>query len=69
MGVYQDAVQLELVAVSEDYDNSAIIAALIDNILSGVHTTEDFKFECSLIHSEENYTDNKYTQLLVFEIK
>lgn len=68
-GVYQDKCNLELVVVSDNYDNSVALAELIDNCLTGNHTTDEGeKFSMLLADSSEGFDDNKYWQKLNFEI-
>lgn len=69
-GVYEDRCNLELVAVSANYDNSVALAEMIDNALTGKHETDEGeKFSMLLADSSEGFDDNKYWQRLNFEIK
>lgn len=70
MGVYEDECELTLLAVSDNYDNSVMIASAIDNALTGIHTlTDGKKVYMSIITSSETYSDNKYIQKLTYDIK
>lgn len=70
MGVYEDAVELTLVAVSDNYDMSVQIVSAIDNALTGVHILNgNIRIQMSIITSNEAFEDNKYIQKITFEIK
>lgn len=69
-GVYEDRCNLELVIVTDNYDNGVALAVLVDNCLTGSHTTDEGeKFSMLLADSSEGFDDNKYWQKLNFEIK
>lgn len=74
MGVYEDECKLALTVVSDNYDSAIAIAAALDNALFGQHTwTNDngdtFKVNISLDDSTEDFDDNKYIEVLIFNIK
>lgn len=70
MGVYEDKCELIIVALSDNYDDSIILASKIDNTLTGKHTLENgYKLDIALSDSTEMYEDNKYIQTLIFTIK
>lgn len=69
-GVYEDVCNMEIVAVSDKYDNALALAEMIDNCLTGKHETDEGeKFSMLLVYSSEGFDDNKYFQKLSFEIK
>lgn len=70
MGVHADICNLALVVISDNYDRAIEIADYLDNLLTGRHylSATDTRFEMQLIDSEENYTDNKYMEILMFKI-
>ena len=69
MGVYQDIVEMAVVAVSDNYDRSIRLAELIDDALSGTYRSEECNFDILLKDSTETFDDNKYIQTLLFTIK
>ena len=70
MGVFEDVCELSLIAISDNYDSSVMLASAIDNALTGIHTLTDGKrVYMNLITSSESFTDNKYMQKLTYEIK
>lgn len=69
MGVYEDNCEVGIVAVSDNYDNSALLASKIDNALTGKHIIDGIRIDINLSDSTENFEDNKYIQTLIFKIK
>lgn len=70
MGIVEDACELTLLIISDDYDTSNALAAQVDNLLVGRHTrTDGYSFVVSLKDSTEAFEDNKYVQTMLFEIK
>ena len=65
MEIYQRTCRVYVNAISEDYDKSQELAYLIDEHLSGKHEDMDV----FLMDSTEDFRDNKYMQVLLFEIK
>lgn len=63
-GVYSEVCKVYITVVSESYDESQEIAELIDAELEG---TRD-GFYIKLIDSTEEAVDNKYIQVLLFQI-
>lgn len=69
-GVYEDECHLLITAVADDYDAALDLAEMIDNTLTGKHINNEGKqFSMDLIDSTEEYSDNKYVETLLFEIK
>lgn len=70
MGIYEDECHLYVMAIADDYDAAIDLAEMIDNTLTGKHTTEKGEgFTMDLIDSGEDFTDNKFIETLLFEIK
>ena len=70
MGVYEDECTLALLAVSDNYDKSIMIASAIDNALTGVHRLADgTRIQMNVVTSSEHFEDNKYIQKITFDIK
>lgn len=70
MGLTDDVARVEIIAVSESYETSVSMAALIDSVLTGTHYNDDgYSLTFKLHDSEEGFDDMKYTQVLVFEVK
>lgn len=70
MGLTDDVARVEIIAVSESYETSVSMAALIDSVLTGTHLNDEgYSLTFQLYDSEEVFDDMKYTQLLVFEVK
>jgi hypothetical protein len=67
MGIYEQECRVNVAAVSEDYDRSQHLAYLINEALEGIH--HDLGMEVYLDDSTEDYVDNKYIQVLSFNIK
>ena len=69
-GVVGDECILSLTAVADNYDAAVTLAELIDNALTGKHTNgEGENFQMVLSDSSEAFEDNKYIEVLLFEIK
>lgn len=67
--VINETCQVIVSAVADDYDTAIDIAEMIDNTLTGTHTTEDGKrFNLRLLDASEDFNDNKYVEALLFEI-
>ena len=70
MGIVEDDCRITITAVADDYDDAMVLAALIDNTLTGYHSkTDGIKFTANLVDSNEVFDDNKYIETLIFEIK
>ena len=70
MGVYNDNCKVYIVIVSEDYDRSQEIAEAVNEALEGTFfQNTDNQIQIRLSDSTEDYADNKYIQVLLFEIK
>lgn len=55
--------------VSDNYDTSLQIAELVNDLIDGIHTDKNNnEYQCRLSDSTEDTADNKYIQILVFEI-
>lgn len=70
--VYQDNVNIEIIAVSDNYDKSVELAELIRNELEGKRniTVEEFRItSIKLIDSSESYSNDAYLQSLTFNFK
>ena len=69
-GIYEDACEVAVIAISEDYDRATELAAKIDLVLSGRHNIDsECKLDIALVDSTETFEDNKYIETLVFSIK
>lgn len=70
MGVYNDNCKVFVTIVSDNYDRSQEIAEAVDNALEGTffQNTEN-QIQVRLSDSTEDYADNKYIQVLLFEIQ
>lgn len=70
MGVYNDNCKVFVTIVSDNYDRSQEIAEAVDNALEGTffQNTEN-QIQIRLSDSTEDYADNKYIQVLLFEIQ
>ena len=67
--IQEDTATLLLRAVSDDYDTSLTMAELADEVLSGLHKSDDgvvIKFK--LVDSKEGFDDFKYYQDLYFAV-
>lgn len=70
MGVYNDNCKVYVVIVSEDYDRSQEIAEAVNEALECTFfQNTDNQIQIRLSDSTEDYADNKYIQVLLFEIK
>lgn len=70
--VYQDNVNIEIIAVSDNYDKSVELAELIRNELEGKRniTVEEFRISTiKLIDSSESYSNDAYLQSLTFNFR
>lgn len=70
--VYQDNVNIEIIAVSDNYDKSVALAELIRNELEGKRniTVEEFRISSiKLIDSSESYSNDAYLQSLTFNFR
>lgn len=68
--VVMDVCQMDVIAISDNYDNAIALAEKIDNCLTGQHKdSDDNRLNIELIDSIEEFEDNKYIETLVFEIK
>jgi hypothetical protein len=67
MGIYEQECRVNVAAISEDYDRSQHLAYLVNEALEGIHT--DLGMEVYLDDSTEDFEDNKYIQVLSFNIK
>jgi len=69
-GVSNENCAVWICAVSSNYDTSQQLAELINDSIEGKHYNVDgYLYECRLKDSTEDFTDKKYIQILVFEIK
>ena len=69
-GVVGDECILSLTAVADNYDAAVTLAELIDKALTGKHkNNEGENFQMVLSDSSEAFEDNKYIEVLLFEIK
>jgi hypothetical protein len=69
-GVYEDICEIAVIAVSENYDDSIVLAEKIDNTLSGQHKLSNgYRLDIVLSDSTEIFEDNKFLQTLIFTIK
>lgn len=66
-GIYQEACKVYVNAISEDYDRSQELAYQINEALEGFH--QELNMDIKLIDSTEDFEDNKYIQVLLFDIK
>lgn len=70
MGLYEDIARVEILAITESYEDGMELAALIDATLTGEHTNDmGNTLSFSLYDSYESFEDNKYVQTLIFEVK
>lgn len=67
-GVYADACEVAVIAISDNYDNAIALASNIDKALTGTHTIDGNKVDIILMDSTEAFEDNKYIETLVFKI-
>lgn len=70
--VYQDNVNIEIIAVSDNYDKSVELAELIRNELEGKRniTIEDFRItSIKLVDTSESYSNDAYLQSLTFNFR
>lgn len=70
--VYQDNVNIEIIAVSDNYDKSVELAELIRNELEGKRniTIEEFRIaSIKLIDTSESYSNDAYLQSLTFNFR
>lgn len=70
--VYQDNLNVEIIAVSDNYDKSVELAEIIRNELEGKRniTIEDFKISSiKLVDSNEQYANDAYLQSLTFNFR
>jgi len=70
MGVYNDNCKVYVTIVSDSYDRSQEIAEAVNNALEGTFfQNTDNQIQVRLSDSTEDYADNKYIQVLLFEIQ
>ena len=70
MGVYNDNCKVYVTIVSDSYDRSQEIAEAVNNALEGTFfQNTDNQIQVRLSYSTEDYADNKYIQVLLFEIQ
>ena len=70
MGVYNDNCKVYVTIVSDSYDRSQEIAEAVINALEGTFfQNTDNQIQVRLSDSTEDYADNKYIQVLLFEIQ
>ena len=67
MGISEQSCRVYVNAISEDYDRSQELAYQINECLEGKHP--DLGMDVWLVDSTEDFEDNKYIQVLLFEIK
>ena len=67
MGISGQSCRVYVTAISDDYDRSQDLAYQINESLEGVHP--DLNMEVKLVDSTEDFEDNKYIQVLLFDIK
>jgi hypothetical protein len=67
MGISGQTCRVYVNAISEDYDRSQELAYQINESLEGIHT--DLNMDVKLVDSTEDFEDNKYIQVLLFDIK
>lgn len=68
--IVNDTCNVFFAIVSDNYDKSIQIAKKLNEIVEGEHITDDnnYKYYCRLADSTEDYEDQKYLQILLFEI-
>ena len=68
-GIYQDACNVAVVGISDNYDKAIALASKIDNALTGYHVLDGkTQIKINLKDSTEVFEDNKYIETLLFEI-
>lgn len=70
--VYQDSINIEIIAVSDNYDKSVELAELIRNELEGKRniTVEEFRIaSIKLVDTSESYSNDAYLQSLTFNFR
>lgn len=67
MGIIGQSCRVYVNAISEDYDRSQELAYQINEALEGIH--RDLGMDVKLVDSTEDFEDNKYIQVLLFDIK
>jgi hypothetical protein len=67
MGICEQSCRVYVNAISEDYDRSQELAYQINEALEGRHI--DLGMDVYLVDSTEDFEDNKYIQVLLFDIK
>ena len=69
MGVYEDECEIQVLAISDNYDRVTQLAENIDLLLTGPHTIDGRRFNIDLSNSSETFEDLKYIEALTFTIK
>lgn len=55
--------------LSENYDRSIQITEKVNELIEGTHLNKNnYKYNCRLIDSTEDFEDKKYIQILLFQI-
>lgn len=70
--IYQDSINIEIIAVSDNYDKSVELAELIRNELEGKRNIniEEFRIaSIKLVDSSESYSNDAYLQSLTFNFR
>lgn len=67
MGISEQSCRVYVNAISDDYDRSQELAYQINESLEGVHT--DLGMDVKLVDSTEDFENDKYIQVLLFDIK
>lgn len=67
MGIATQTCKVYINAISEDYDRSQDIAALVFEILEGTFSNPEMRIR--LVDSTEDYEEGKYIQVLLFSIE
>lgn len=67
MGIIEQSCRVFVNAISEDYKRSQELAYQINEALEGKHI--DLGMDVYLVDSTEDFEDNKYIQVLLFNIK
>ena len=67
MGICEQKCRVYVNAISDYYDRSQELAYQINESLEGLHP--DLEMDVKLVDSTEDFEDNKYIQVLLFDIK
>lgn len=67
MGISNQSCRVYVNAISDSYDRSQELAYQINESLEGIHT--NLNMDVKLVDSTEDFEDDKYIQVLLFDIQ